>query len=71
MSTGYHLCKEMSLAIKEFRKGDKLEISKIRGIPHMEVVTNRYDSLYGDIEESIFIPINFCPFCGIELVNLN
>ncbi|WP_335870933.1 hypothetical protein [Bacillus sp. 2205SS5-2] len=68
MSIKDHQCEEMNLAIKELRNGDKLEISKIDGSPYMEVTTEIYDSSYGEGEESIFIPIKFCPFCGNSLV---
>lgn len=47
----------------------KIDIYFLDGIPNLEVTTISDDSSYGPAEESIWLHIKFCPFCGQKLMN--
>ncbi|MBB6734479.1 hypothetical protein [Cohnella zeiphila] len=63
-----HECRDMIKAAKKLIPEGNLEIYKIDGIPNLEVVTTVDDSSHDDArEESVFIEIKYCPFCGHQI----
>ncbi|MEK5183322.1 hypothetical protein [Paenibacillus sp. FSL P4-0288] len=65
----YHHCQEMIEAITKLVPSGKLEIYTLNGIPNLEVMIRVDDSSFGPQEDSVYIEIKNCPFCGRQLMN--
>ena len=63
-----HQCEHMDLAVEESSEVKKVEIHYVDDILTMVLTTWEFDSNFGAGEGYVRIPVEFCPFCGKELV---